>query len=409
MLDYLTKTRGLSIEVLDKYGVGCTTLPESDNATWITFPWMARDADLVAMNLQANEPTQDINAFHVIRLKARCWTEKSKQLILPKGGSWGLFGWHTVPTTATALVLTEGEYDAMAVHQATGLPAISLPNGCRSLPPSVLPLLERIETIYLWLDNDVPGQESAAVFARKLGLKRCRLVRPAGHELLPNTPDEGRVNVPKDANEALLRGWDIQKMIDGADVLPHRQLATFEELRHDVFHELLNPIQAAGVQSRQFPTLNAILKGLRKGEVSIVTGPTGCGKTTLLSQLSLDFCQQGINTLWGSFEIKNTRLLHKMLHQMSGKSLSKVSMDELETIADEFQELPMYFLRFFGSTDVDEVLDVMEHAVYTKDVQHVVLDNMQFMMSGQGRGFDKFERQDIALDKVCSKSNLCRQ
>jgi hypothetical protein len=56
-------------------------------------------------------------------------------------------------------VITEGEYDAMAVHQETGLPAISLPNGCRSLPVELLPLLERFEDIYLWMDNDIPGQE----------------------------------------------------------------------------------------------------------------------------------------------------------------------------------------------------------------------------------------------------------
>lgn len=38
------------------------------------------------------------------------------------------------------------------------MPAISLPNGAGSLPPQVLPLLERFERIYLWMDDDVPGQ-----------------------------------------------------------------------------------------------------------------------------------------------------------------------------------------------------------------------------------------------------------
>jgi len=38
--------------------------------------------------------------------------------------------------------------------QATGLPAVSLPNGARSLPVQVLPLLERFRRIYLWMDDD---------------------------------------------------------------------------------------------------------------------------------------------------------------------------------------------------------------------------------------------------------------
>ena len=45
----------------------------------------------------------------------------------------------------------------MSVRQATGMYAISLPNGCRSLPVELLPQLERFERIYLWMDDDTPG------------------------------------------------------------------------------------------------------------------------------------------------------------------------------------------------------------------------------------------------------------
>ncbi|GLD98782.1 hypothetical protein PINS_up007500 [Pythium insidiosum] len=275
----------------------------------------------------------------------------------------------------------------MAVHQATGLPAVSLPNGCQSLPPAVLPLLERFKKIYLWLDNDAAGQASVDKFAAKLGVARCVIVRaPAG---------EPRV---KDANDALRAGVDLSALLASAEILPHSQITTFEQLRRDVYEEIVNPLRACGVQSRSLPALNALLKGHRLGEVTVLTGPTGCGKTTLLSQLSLDLCAQGVTTLWGSFEIKNTRLMHKMLTQLAGRGL-RGDVDAFEAVADRFEALPMYFLRFFGSTDVDEVLDAMEYAVYAYDVQHVLLDNVQFMMAGQGRGYDKFERQDAALDK----------
>jgi twinkle protein len=32
--------------------------------------------------------------------------------------------------------------------------------------------VSRFEKIYLWLDDDIPGQEGAAKFAQKLGIKR---------------------------------------------------------------------------------------------------------------------------------------------------------------------------------------------------------------------------------------------
>ena len=56
--------------------------------------------------------------------------------------------------------------------KATGRPAVSLPNGCNSLPPEILPCLEKFKKLYIWMDDDLPGQEGAEKFARKLGLSR---------------------------------------------------------------------------------------------------------------------------------------------------------------------------------------------------------------------------------------------
>ena len=48
-------------------------------------------------------------------------------------------------------------------------------------------------------------------------------------------------------------------------------------------------------QWRRFPHLSNILKGHRAGELTIFTGPTGSGKTTLMSELSLDLSLQGVS------------------------------------------------------------------------------------------------------------------
>lgn len=59
------------------------------------------------------------------------------------------------------------------------------------------------------------------------------------------------------------------------------------------------------------------MKGHRRGELTIVTGGTGVGKTTILAQLSLDVAMQKVPTLWGSFEIRNPRLARTMMMQVS--------------------------------------------------------------------------------------------
>jgi hypothetical protein len=38
---------------------------------------------------------------------------RGKDWTLP-GGGWGLFGYHAIPADAKEIVVTEGEYDAMA-------------------------------------------------------------------------------------------------------------------------------------------------------------------------------------------------------------------------------------------------------------------------------------------------------
>ena len=57
------------------------------------------------------------------------------------------------------------------------LPAVSLPNGCSSLPLPLLPRLERFRRIYLWLDDDKPGHDGCEKIAQKLGKQRCLVVR----------------------------------------------------------------------------------------------------------------------------------------------------------------------------------------------------------------------------------------
>lgn len=140
----------------------------------------------------------------------RALETKGLQRILPKGGMWGFFGWHLVQPSLDkqqallaqleqhnpvasklerSIIITEGEYDCMAVAQSLStlpdsnpmkhIPAISLPNGCNSLPSTLIPLLESFTKIYLWLDNDKSGQDASMKFVSKLGAERCVIVKPS--------------------------------------------------------------------------------------------------------------------------------------------------------------------------------------------------------------------------------------
>lgn len=410
ILDYLTNTRCLKASTLRKYGVGKATYSflTKDNqwtdAECVTFSWImsvgdaAYQEELRGAKFE-HEAGKSEDVLLTRRIKARALENKAWQRLDPPGGAWGFFGYHTIPSSAKEVILTEGEYDAMAVWQATGRPAISLPNGCRSLPVETLPMLEEFDRIYLWMDNDGPGQEGAELFARKIGLERCYLVRPTK----ANTDIDDGV-LPKDANEALLMGLDLDRILQDAKLTPHERIISFDELRDDVLHEIMHPEKYIGTPLPSLPKFTSNIAGLRRGELTVLTGPTGAGKTTFLGQMSLDLAEQDINVLWGSFEIKNTRLLHKLLQQYARKPLPKGDpsmMSELEALADRFAQLPLHFLKFHGGSDIDDVLDAMEYAVYVNDCQHIILDNMQFMISRQSSNssWDKFDIQDIAVER----------
>ena len=490
--EYLRDTRGLNDEVIQRYGVGCAIQafpfypaeadaanevvaeggkvpgtgrtkagPEWHDKVCVTFPWMerrpeenvtnaaeieksvaptststSRDTHPAATTRPADQPA---GKYVIKRIKMRALAGKGMQRILPKGGGWAFFGWHTVQSTHRQVVLTEGEYDAMAVSQALAtlpeghalhsknLPAISLPNGCNSLPPALLPHLEQFDKIYLWLDNDKPGQEAAEKFARKLGIHRCFVVRPP----------VDMANPPKDANDALRATTAfltevaedkhplaekalIPSLLAAAQPLFHNRLETFASLRGEVLRNIRVPESlASGTPTSSLPTVSRKLKGFRKGELVILTGSTGCGKTTLLSQMSLDFVKSGAATLWGSFEIRNARLLEKMLQQYAGANLKAISPDRLEQVADDFESLPMRFMNFHAGSDLGQVLEAMDFAVYRDDVQHIIIDNLQFMMprynvpglnvapgpgggssTGMRSNFDKFNTQDAVIDEL---------
>lgn len=63
---------------------------------------------------------------------------------------------------------------------------------------------------------------------------------------------------------------------------------------------------------------------------------------------------QGVNTLWGSFEINNVRLAKIMLTQFATQRLEE-NLEQYDFWADKFEELPLYFMTFHGQQNIKYV------------------------------------------------------
>ncbi|KAJ1665156.1 hypothetical protein IW140_003570 [Coemansia sp. RSA 1813] len=325
--------------------------------------------------------------YRVVQLKMVGWDTTDLEMFFPVDEAQpGLFGFHVAQPSLEEVILAGNELDALAAFQETGIPAVSLPKGPYQLPLDAMRALERFERVYVWLDDDHQGAEAAKLITRKLGVDRCLVVSTQG----------GNPHGPKSASIALGRGHNLVQILEASRPVQHDKVLNFSALREAVKFEVTNPELIRGVESKDLPGWNACFKGLRPGELTILSGATGCGKTTVISQMSLDFCKSGVSTLWGSFEIPNVRLATRMLSQFVRRDISK-KPDEIDYWSRKFEQLPLYFLKFHGSTQPETVLETMRHAVYAYDVKHIVIDNLQFMMSMQAKGMDKYDAQDAAI------------
>ena len=213
----------------------------------LVFPWFGgRDSSLRGVKLLSAAST---DAGQVV------YTEAT----IPRPSSYhNLFGLPLVGRKDSEVVLTGREVDSMAVSQATGLPSVALPRGVSCLPPALLPYLEQFRRVTLWLGGDMRSWEASKIFSRKLGLKRCSLVRPGDYQPSPA--------------EALAQGRNLTRIVKSSIPAAHKSIVSFKQLRDDVFGELANTEQVAGVKWTRFPDLTKILKGHRKGELTVFTG-----------------------------------------------------------------------------------------------------------------------------------------
>lgn len=355
----------IKTSVLDKYGVRC-----DPKQGFLVLPVIV-DGHVVSVK-KLTYHSQSADTVGTIR-----------ETVTPRTAPTSVFGLDTVPANVKEVVLCSNEIDALSVYQETKKPAISLPRGFSSLPQEALPSLERFKTLILWFGDDIRAWETAKLFAKKLNSKRCHIIRPSSHEPGPFT--------------ALTQGLRLSSILMKSRPIAHESIVSFSHLRQEILSQLMHTEQVAGVKWKRYVTLNKLLKGHRRGELTVFTGPTGSGKTTFMSEYSLDLCLQGVNTLWGSFEINNARLGKMMLTQFAMRNLAK-RLDLFDYYADNFQTLPMYFMTFHGQESLKKVIDAMSHAVYVHDIAHVIVDNLQFMMGvGGSEWTDRFMKQDAII------------
>lgn len=149
---------------------------------------------------------------------------------------------------------------AIATKKAANI-VVCLPYGLQNLPQQILPSLEPHKKLIFWFGNNEPSWDTARHFANKLDEKRCWFVRP--------TDDQPQPKI------AANLGYNFKEIIQNAQPIWHKSITTFRNLRQDVLSDLQNVAKVEGIKWIRYPILSKTLKGHRRGEFTVLTGPTG--------------------------------------------------------------------------------------------------------------------------------------
>lgn len=320
----------------------------------------------------------------LVNAKSRNVSEK-KDMRQEGGAEPCLFGWHLIDPKARVIAITEGEIDAMTLHQC-GVPALSVNAGAGNHQwiESDWERLERFSEILICFDGDEAGAKGAQEVVKRLGSERCKLVKFGA----------------KDANQWLQDGANSQEFMNACD---DAKFTDPEELK--AASEFMGAVKALFYPAHEGsgdPVLrldrNLDWFEFRKGELSVWTGYNGHGKSLILNQVLLGVMAQGERVVVFSGEMLPERNLKRMAKQATGLDRpTPAYLDSLGAWMDD----KLWIFNQIGSATIDRLLEVFAYANRRYGATHFVIDSLM-MTDVPEDGPGCMSAQKNAIQKLCN-------
>ena len=263
-------------------------------------------------------------------------------------------------------IITEGEMDVLALHEAGIKNAISVPNGA-TLNTNNLDYLDNCidyfedkEKIILAVDSDDAGQALQQELVRRLGAEVCFL---ADFEEC------------KDANEYLVK-YGKQKLaerITRARPVPLENVTTFRDIENEVTDFVTNGFKP-GYQVG-LPNFDEIFSTYT-GQFITVTGIPSSGKSDFVDQMVVGYnANYGWKTAFASPENAPTYLhAHKLMRKTWGDmpTRSDIGTDKWKQVAEHVND--NYFFIDMERYTLESVLRKGAELVKRKGIKCLVID-----------------------------------
>ncbi|MDE2368517.1 MAG: toprim domain-containing protein, partial [Burkholderiales bacterium] len=353
-------SRGLTDETIEAFRIGEQL---RDGKAYAVFPYL-RDGELV--NAKYRNP------------------DEKRDMRQEGGAEPCLFGWHLIDPRARTIAITEGEIDAMTLHQA-GIPAVSVNAGAGNHQwiESDWDRLERFSEILICFDDDEAGRKGAAEVAQRLGSERCRMVRFGA----------------KDANQWLTDGAggeDFHGAIHDAKPLDPVELMSMADVMGAV-KSMFYPAEDAILAPRLTIGMTAFdWFEFRPGELTVWTGYNGHGKSLMNGQILLGLMAQGERVCVFSGEMQPAQQGKRLVKQATG--LDRPTPGYIDAVGDWIRDR-MWLFNVSGSATVDRLLEVFAYASRRYGIRHFVIDSLM-MTDVPEDGPGSMTAQKAAVQKI---------
>ena len=299
------QSRGISEAVCRKYEITA----QKDNPNIIVFPFYDEKGVMRFIKYR--------NALHRKGMKTpKEWCEKDTMPIL--------FGMNKVPTDADTLICTEGMMDSLSLAEAGFNNAVSVPTGAQGFTWLVpcREFIERFSTIIVfgdWEHGKMSLLDTLKARVTTATIKAVRRVDYLGE---------------KDANDILRKFGTgaLRKAIENAEIPKIenvKDLSTVESVDVNSLDTIKTGIDA----------IDRVIHGMAMGQVVLLYGKRGEGKSSLMSQIICNALEQNESVFAYSGELSDFHFKRWIDYQLAGEQNIVESKNEygdpIYTIPDD--------------------------------------------------------------------------
>jgi len=363
-VDYLLQ-RGIPREVTEKYFI--TIKKDTNNI--LVFPFLDTNKQLITVKYRKTD-------FDKSKDKAKEWFEANCKPIL--------FGMYQCENYKR-LVITEGQIDSLSLSAADIENAVSVPNGANGFTwiPYCWDWVSKFEQIVIFGDCENGQVTLAETIRKKFHRNNIRIVRIKDYLDC------------KDANEILQKhgAEALKNAVDNAELVESDKIIRASSVEAVDIEN--TPSISTGIDLMD----KAMSGGFRRGELCVITGKRGDGKSTFTSQLVANVLNNPETKVFMySGEMININVKRWLDMQLVGrKEIQNSIIDRLNAWYDDR-------LFFFDNTAISEdedveVLKIAEQAINKYGCNFIVIDNL---MTALDSGSTDIYRMQSAFAKKCA-------